>query len=89
MPWMDVFKLSIPLVAVAGLFYTIMNTTLRSLGDSIREEMKRIREDMNRIEGKVDNLGKDHNFLARELSELKGYLRRTPPESVARNSTAQ
>ena len=40
-----------------------------------------LRSDMKRIEGKVDKLADDHNALARELSEVKGYLRGTLPES--------
>ena len=40
-----------------------------------------LRSDVKRIEGKVDGLAKDHNDLARELSEVKGYLRRELPDS--------
>ena len=40
-----------------------------------------LRTDVKRIEGKVDGLAKDHNALARELSEVKGYLRRELPGS--------
>ena len=40
-----------------------------------------LRSDVKRIEGKVDKLADDHNALARELSEVKGYLRGTLPES--------
>ena len=42
-----------------------------------------LRADVKRIEGKVDGLAKDHNALARELSEVKGYLRRTLPDTAA------
>ncbi|MDE0382242.1 MAG: hypothetical protein OXI22_00020 [Defluviicoccus sp.] len=31
-----------------------------------------LRSDLRRVEGKVDNLAKDHQALGRELSELKG-----------------
>ncbi|MDE0456339.1 MAG: hypothetical protein OXI15_03510 [Chromatiales bacterium] len=40
-----------------------------------------LRADVKRIEGKVDKLADDHNALARELSEVKGYLRGTLPET--------
>ena len=36
------------------------------------------------LDKKVDKLADDHNALARELSEVKGYLRGTLPESPAR-----
>ena len=35
------------------------------------------------LDKKVDKLADDHNALARELSEVKGYLRGTLPESPA------
>ena len=31
-----------------------------------------LRSDLRRVEGKVDDLAKDHRALGRELSELKG-----------------
>ena len=31
-----------------------------------------LRSDLRRVEGKVDDLAKDHQALGRELSELKG-----------------
>ncbi len=85
MTWIDAVKLAgafaVPLVAVAGLFYAMMNAGLKNLGSAIQGDMKR-------IEGKVDALAADHNALARELSEVKGYLRGTLPESSGRGPTA-
>ena len=50
-----------------------------------------LRSDLLRVEGKVDDLAKDHRALGRELSELKGrfdsvealFARRSGPAALA------
>lgn len=50
-----------------------------------------LRSDLLRVEGKVDDLAKDHRALGRELSELKGrfdsvealFARRSGPAAPA------
>lgn len=54
-------------------------------GRSLRADF---RERFTRLDEKVDGLAKDHNALARELSEVKGYLRGTLPESPRRPESA-
>lgn len=51
---------------------------LGAQGRSLRADF---RERFTRLDEKVDKLADDHNALARELSEVKGYLRGTLPES--------
>ena len=67
---------TVPLASVSALFYGMMSHRLSAA-------LKPLDENMKRIEGKVDGLASDHNALARELSEVKGYLRGTQPEAGA------
>ena len=68
---------AVPIVAVTGLFYSMMRNAVTDIRTAIKDDMKR-------IEGKVDKLSNEHGALARELSEVKGYLRAALPESPAR-----
>jgi len=63
-------------VALSGL--------IAALAGIILAQGRDMRDRFVALDRKVDKLADDHNALARELSEVKGYLRGTLPESLAR-----